>query len=67
MANKYLLVLAEIAIIGMICVSLQDLHLVLSMSGISEFPRRFHSVRMLILTPYGEVSPLALLAITTIP
>ena len=41
----------------MIYVSLQDLHLVQSMDWISELSRRYHSVRMHILTPYGEVFP----------
>ena len=41
----------------MIYVPLQDLHLVHSMDWISELSRRYHSVRMHILTPYGEVFP----------
>ena len=41
----------------MIYVPLQDLHLVQSMDWISELSRRYHSVRMHILTPYGEVFP----------
>ena len=41
----------------MIYVPLQDLHLVQSMNWISELSRRYHSVRMHILTPYGEVFP----------
>ena len=41
----------------MIYVSLQDLHLVQSMDWIGELSRRYHSVRMHILTPYGEVFP----------
>ena len=45
----------------MIYVPLQDLHLVQSMDWISELSRRYHSVRMHILTPYGEVLLLVLL------
>ena len=41
----------------MIYVPLQDLHLVHSMDWISELSRCYHSVRMHILTPYGEVFP----------
>ena len=41
----------------MIYVPLQDLHLVQSMDWIGELSRRYHSVRMHILTPYGEVFP----------
>ena len=41
----------------MIYVPLQDLHLVQSMNWISELSRRYHSVRMHILAPYGEVFP----------
>lgn len=41
----------------MICALLQDLHLVQSIDCTSELPRRYHSVRMDILTPYGKVFP----------
>ena len=56
LTSDYLFQLS-IVIIGMIYVPLQDLHLVHSMDWISELSRRYHSVRMHILTPYGEVFP----------
>ena len=50
----------------MIYVPLQDLHLVHSMDWISELSRRYHSVRMHILTPYGEVFPTSALLVTSL-
>ena len=50
----------------MIYVPLQDLHLVQSMNWIGELSRRYHSVRMHILTPYGEVFPTLLSAVQSL-